>query len=326
MLSPAAKPPPFSPTMSPRWNSSSSTPSPSSSPEMSKAQKMQDEDVQAISNDEQDCSIIWFDPKAIDLLDCPICLEPLKPPISHCHNGHILCSSCCTHLKNICPICTTSIGSTRIRTLENLLESTKCFCPNKKFGCEETISYYDRNVHARTSCTYVPCTCPCCDHFVDSYKKLYVHLSDEHKGRAICFSYNEFLLVTLNNKVKNEIFVLQRGRGDVVFVLNNVVVDQHVGNGWNAVFVVCIGSRSLSDERLFKYTIAIVGDVEERFMIFQDRVKIERKNVDINNFGNITASTEYFLVPCSFFDSSGKLNISVKITEELEEDGVVTSY
>ncbi|KAF7833301.1 3-ketoacyl-CoA synthase 12 [Senna tora] len=31
-LSPAAKPPSFSPTTSPRWNSSSSTPSPSSSP------------------------------------------------------------------------------------------------------------------------------------------------------------------------------------------------------------------------------------------------------------------------------------------------------
>ena len=39
------------------------------------------------------------------LLECPVCIEPIKSaPIHQCTNGHIVCKDCITKMKN-CPIC-----------------------------------------------------------------------------------------------------------------------------------------------------------------------------------------------------------------------------
>ncbi|XP_073280200.1 uncharacterized protein [Primulina huaijiensis] len=76
-----------------------------------------------------------------DVLDCPICFEPLSPPVYQCENGHISCPSCCIKMKNKCGTCSRAIGYCRCRAMEKVLESVKIACKNKQHGCGETINY-----------------------------------------------------------------------------------------------------------------------------------------------------------------------------------------
>jgi len=52
-------------------------------------------------------------------LECPICCEFMKPPISMCENGHSICSNCKPKLKN-CPSCRRPFLPTRNLALESL--------------------------------------------------------------------------------------------------------------------------------------------------------------------------------------------------------------
>ncbi|XP_073057970.1 uncharacterized protein [Primulina eburnea] len=76
-----------------------------------------------------------------DVLDCPICFEPLSPPVYQCVNGHISCPSCCVKMKNKCGTCSRPIGYNRCRAIEKVLESVEIACKNKQHGCGETINY-----------------------------------------------------------------------------------------------------------------------------------------------------------------------------------------
>ena len=52
-------------------------------------------------------------------LECPICYEYMRPPISMCENGHSICSDCKPQLKN-CPSCRRPFLPTRNLALESL--------------------------------------------------------------------------------------------------------------------------------------------------------------------------------------------------------------
>uniref|UniRef100_A0A0D3E845 RING-type domain-containing protein n=1 Tax=Brassica oleracea var. oleracea TaxID=109376 RepID=A0A0D3E845_BRAOL len=59
----------------------------------------------------------------LEVLDCPICTEPLIAPIFQCDNGHTVCSICCPKLRNKCPFCALPIGDKRCRAMEKVFES-----------------------------------------------------------------------------------------------------------------------------------------------------------------------------------------------------------
>ncbi|PNF24137.1 hypothetical protein B7P43_G00603 [Cryptotermes secundus] len=46
---------------------------------------------------------------ALQLLECPVCLETVPPPAFQCCNGHVLCGSCRTRAEK-CPVCRVSLG------------------------------------------------------------------------------------------------------------------------------------------------------------------------------------------------------------------------
>jgi E3 ubiquitin-protein ligase SIAH1 len=52
-------------------------------------------------------------------LECPVCFEYMKPPISMCENGHSICNDCKPKLKN-CPSCRKSFLDVRNLALESL--------------------------------------------------------------------------------------------------------------------------------------------------------------------------------------------------------------
>ncbi|KAL1461186.1 hypothetical protein WDU94_013109, partial [Cyamophila willieti] len=46
----------------------------------------------------------------IQLLECPVCLENISPPVTQCYNGHLICSPCRTRSEK-CPICRVTLGN-----------------------------------------------------------------------------------------------------------------------------------------------------------------------------------------------------------------------
>ncbi|PRQ41610.1 putative aminoacyltransferase, E1 ubiquitin-activating enzyme [Rosa chinensis] len=54
-----------------------------------------------------------------EVLDCPICCQPLTIPIFQCDkNGHIVCSSCRGNIKDKCPSCACTFSSSRNLAME----------------------------------------------------------------------------------------------------------------------------------------------------------------------------------------------------------------
>ncbi|RWV86550.1 hypothetical protein BHE74_00052651 [Ensete ventricosum] len=55
-----------------------------------------------------------------ELLECPVCLNAMYPPIHQCSNGHTLCSGCKPRVHNRCPTCRHELGNIRCLALEKL--------------------------------------------------------------------------------------------------------------------------------------------------------------------------------------------------------------
>ncbi|XP_018479609.2 E3 ubiquitin-protein ligase SINA-like 7 [Raphanus sativus] len=111
----------------------------------------------------------------LDVLSCPICVEPFTIPIFQCDNGHLACSSCCPKLRNKCPSCALPVGHSRCRAMETVLESTSIPCQNAEFGCTQKLTYGEESTHEKT-CTFSPCYCPVKDcNYTGSCEDVYLH-------------------------------------------------------------------------------------------------------------------------------------------------------
>jgi len=55
----------------------------------------------------------------MELLECPVCYEPMQPPIWQCSRGHLVCRVCAPKLRR-CPTCRCAAQRTRNCTLEKV--------------------------------------------------------------------------------------------------------------------------------------------------------------------------------------------------------------
>ncbi|XP_059628837.1 E3 ubiquitin-protein ligase SINAT2-like [Cornus florida] len=70
-----------------------------------------------------------------NLLECPVCLTLMSPPIHQCPNGHTLCSNCKAKVCNICPICRQVLGSIRCLALEKVAETLGLPSSVRPYNC-----------------------------------------------------------------------------------------------------------------------------------------------------------------------------------------------
>ncbi|KAL6952223.1 RING-type E3 ubiquitin transferase [Sarracenia purpurea var. burkii] len=236
-----------------------------------------------------------------DVLDCPICLEPLISPVFQylilwlmnlsgiveeanafpnvkdiisivrvCENGHVSCSSCCTKLGNKCPSCSWPIGYNRCRAIERVIESAKVVCRNTKYGCKEIVSYN---------------------------KHLSLHFTSTHSNIAKRFRYNTIVLINLDKHQAS--LILQELNEGEIFILNNGIV--LLGN---VMSVSCIGPSS--SKKGFSYNlIARNGGSSVRLQSFTENIP-----------GRVDHSPplkRFLLVPRDFVGSCGKLKLELSI-------------
>ena len=68
-----------------------------------------------------------FEEYVKNLLECPICITPIKSaPIHQCTNGHVVCKDCTTKLEN-CPICRNYSKLARNLILEKIIGNFSAF-------------------------------------------------------------------------------------------------------------------------------------------------------------------------------------------------------
>ncbi|GER42551.1 E3 ubiquitin-protein ligase [Striga asiatica] len=238
-------------------------------------------------------SVTLIDP---DVLDCPICLEPLTLPIYQCSSGHIACASCCTKMKNKCASCSLSIGYHRCRAIERVLDSVRVSCSNMRHGCRESLHYSKKVVHEKT-CNYAPCSCPypgCM--FSGLARSIYTHFSIRHRGSGKQFVFNTACSVSL--VAGHKYVFLQEKTDSTLFVLNHCVRD--LGR---LVSVVCIAQAS--SDRKFVYDIC-ASDGEST-------IKLTSVAENTGKWVERPPEKKYVLVPKDFTGPSGLLVLEFTI-------------
>lgn len=88
----------------------------------------------------------------INMLECPVCLDTMKPPIFQCQNGHSVCNNCKGELSS-CPTCRGALIDTRNLIAEQLAYKVIHPCNNSARGCYEKMSLEDLKKHEAV-CSY----------------------------------------------------------------------------------------------------------------------------------------------------------------------------
>ncbi|XP_047059575.1 E3 ubiquitin-protein ligase SINA-like 5 [Lolium rigidum] len=148
-----------------------------------------------------------------DLLDCPVCSNPLSPPIFQCSLGHFICS---VGTEKACAVCSRPISdsrpiSHRCHAVERIVGSVLFPCSYHTHGCTGVIPYHQKAEHEK-ACPHVPCFCPvkgCC--FTGMTTALVDHFTAQHKWPMMAFKYHELF----NMPVKVGVHILHgSGQGE----------------------------------------------------------------------------------------------------------------
>lgn len=127
----------------------------------------------------------------LDVLDCPVCFHPLRPPVFQCTVGHTICSSCHDKLSDKCHFCSLPTVYNRCHMVEHVIESIKVACSNCNHGCTARINYYQKEDHEK-GCPHAPCFCPeaGCS-FSGPTMNLLGHLTGKHNWHSAKATYKK---------------------------------------------------------------------------------------------------------------------------------------
>jgi len=91
-------------------------------------------------------------------LECPVCMEYMRPPIMLCANGHNICNTCKQKVPH-CPTCRQQFLNTRNIALQKVATELKYPCMYRNYGCKE-IYKFDLIREHQENCQFSPQPCP----------------------------------------------------------------------------------------------------------------------------------------------------------------------
>ena len=99
--------------------------------------------------------------KIISLLECPICLECVLPPIYQSQNEHLICKNCCFR-TTLCPVCQATLSALAVNNLQlgKLANIFHFGCKYVVNGCQWKSILFMRVEHEKT-CEYIVRTRRC---------------------------------------------------------------------------------------------------------------------------------------------------------------------
>lgn len=242
----------------------------------------------------------------LDTLDCPVCSQPLRPPVFQCPKGNLICSPCRDKLPE-----SKRGAPQRSYGVERIIENTFVPC---KHGCLTKITYYDIEEH-ESRCPLGPCFCPVsgCG-FVGTTVPLLDHLTTLHKLPKMAFKY----FVPFELPAQPCSLVLRGGYGRV-FLLE-VASLESLGH---SVSLVCAGHKD------WLGTIRCsVG-----FSCFEGHCQVSFLEIERSSLSNGLTTQDFCVVPKV---SGGQTDVMLRImidllygdddVPEVEEDDEDNSY
>ena len=116
----------------------------------------------------------------LSLLECPVCLDHITPPIKQCVKGHLVCVDCFPRLHH-CPTCRSAMCDERNLAMEQVSRLLRYPCRYHPMGCKEAFPLSKKAEHER-DCAYLQLKCPfhgqCA--FNGSLADVVPHLAAEH--------------------------------------------------------------------------------------------------------------------------------------------------
>lgn len=95
----------------------------------------------------------------VSVFECPVCLDPVMPPIAQCVNGHLLCFPCRNKIT-ACPLCRGRISNVRALAMEKVADKLPYPCKYSDHGCTAQPILLEKQDHEKT-CDFRPCPCVC---------------------------------------------------------------------------------------------------------------------------------------------------------------------
>ncbi|XP_037417334.1 E3 ubiquitin-protein ligase SINA-like 3 [Triticum dicoccoides] len=176
------------------------------------------------------------------MLHCPLCTHPFKPPVFQCKAGHPACSGCVALLPfRQCKACVDGGGFfDPCPTLDTLVSSTRIGCPN--VGCQWYVTYHEVTEHQKV-CPYAPCRCiePGCG-YVGAPQVLAGHLRTVHLVPVRAVQYGKVSKLQLSVSTMRLVLL---GDDNCVFLMTVGAL----GAGITAVSVVCARARAVTRPR-----------------------------------------------------------------------------
>ncbi|XP_046382465.1 E3 ubiquitin-protein ligase sina-like [Ischnura elegans] len=163
----------------------------------------------------------------ISLLECPVCLEYVFPPINQCKRGHLVCSTCKPQLNN-CPTCRSRFNETRNLAMEQVAEKLYFPCRNHASGCKgmyllQNKREHEANCHYRTykcivsHCLWKGFQPDILGHMIEVHKKIVVYGENQLLRLKLdtCVHFTQNWVVSAFNQVFRVNFLVSYLRSQI---------------------------------------------------------------------------------------------------------------
>ncbi|RZF37672.1 hypothetical protein LSTR_LSTR003083 [Laodelphax striatellus] len=170
-----------------------------------------------------------FNAKLLALLECPVCLETIVPPIRQCRKGHPVCNVCRPRL-NVCPTCRTRFTEKDNLLMEKVADMMQFPCKNYVVGCTVSTALKDKTTH-ELGCGYRQYSCIDRDCQWKGFKQeLLVHCNKLHASQVIFSRESAFQSVIIPFELhRQSSFVLSAM--DEVFIVTLKVYPHNILRG-----------------------------------------------------------------------------------------------
>ncbi|PWA83528.1 Aminotransferase-like mobile domain-containing protein [Artemisia annua] len=234
----------------------------------------------------------------LDIFYCSTCFKPLCRPVIQCEKGHLSCSSCCSKMKKICPLCYTSTGCYS-KGLENIIDTAIIPCKNAKRGCKTRMRLSYHSEHEK-KCPHATCFCPCpsCP-FTGSHENLYLHFGIKHEADITRFTFDTTFSLCVD--INQEHLFLQEKHTSVIFILNHQVQLHE-----RVIYIDCVGTTILWSKFVCQLTAKSMEASRTLECVPEIFAKWSKHNMPLK---------DYLAVPSEFAGFNGFLSLSICITK-----------
>ncbi|KAL4709899.1 hypothetical protein ACJJTC_003862 [Scirpophaga incertulas] len=214
---------------------------------------------------------------AVEIPECPVCLETMSAPILQCSTGHSLCHNCTNKLyPPTCPICRQPMSQMRNWQLEEMILKAKVPCPNKLAGCVYTMMSMNIEDHIK-ECIFRTMECPLsvfrrCS-WNGALKEMMNHFKERHPTNCNVSSDTEVELDKIDIHEDNRIVYLIT-QGKLHFILT-FKVDTLQKMAYWAIQV--IGGKNIALQHVFEIHVTSKKDDRRKVVFiehcFNDSIK-----------------------------------------------------